>query len=102
MSVEIENREAEPLVFVASPDQRAPQLALYSPGEPGKPASAVTHPDAFTLASDQIRITVVSNLASQDKDGWRWEIPGHSKSTAYFGIIAQQATAPAPAWSRPI
>ncbi len=96
MSVEIENREAEPLVFVASPDQRAPQLALYSPGEPGKPASAVTHPDAFTLASDQIRITVVSNLASQDKDGWRWEIPGHSKSTAYFGIIAQQATAPAP------
>jgi hypothetical protein len=59
--VEIENREAEPLVFITSPDQRAPELAFSVPGEAGKPGP-VTHPDAFTLASDQIRITVVSDL----------------------------------------
>ena len=96
MSVEIENREAEPLVFTASPDQRAPELALSFPNVPGKPAGPVTHPDAFTLASDQIRITVVSDLAAQGKDGWRWEIPGHSRSKAYFGIIVQPTSSPAP------
>ena len=96
MSVDIENREAEPLVFVASPDQRAPELALSVPNEPAKPAGSVTHPDAFTLASDQIRITVVSDLAVQGKDGWRWEIPGHGKSKAYFAIIPQQVSSPAP------
>ena len=97
MEVEIENREAEPLEFIVSPDQRAPDLTLTFPNEPAKPASPVTHPDAFTLASDQIRITTVSNLAQQGKDGWRWEIPGHSKSKAYFAIVLQQASAPAPA-----
>jgi len=95
MAVEIENRENEPLVFTASPDQRAPELAFSVPGEPGKPGP-VTHPDAFTLASDQIRITVVSDLAAQGKDGWRWEIPGHAKSKAYFGIILQPTASPAP------
>jgi hypothetical protein len=97
MEVEIENREAEPLDFVASPDQRSPDLTLTFPNQKTPPASPVTHPDAFTLASDQIRITVVSDLTGQEKEGWRWEIPGHSKSQAHFAIILQQASAPAPA-----
>jgi hypothetical protein len=96
MAVEIENREAEPLVFVASPDQRAPELRLSLPNEAHKPSGPVTHPDAFTLASDQIRITVVSDLPGREKDGWRWEIPGHAKRQAYFGIILQQTSSPAP------
>jgi hypothetical protein len=96
MEVEIENREAEPLEFVASPDQRAPELALSVPGETGKPSSPVTHPDPFTLASDQIRITVVSDLPQREKEGWRWVIPGHAKGTARFSIIPQPVNAAAP------
>ena len=97
MEVEIENREAEPLDFVASPDQRSPDLTLTYPNQKTPPASPVTHPEAFTLASDQIRITVVSDLTGEEKEGWRWEIPGHSKRVAHFAIILQQASAPAPA-----
>jgi hypothetical protein len=95
LAVEIENRDGNPLVFLASPEQRAAQLQLSIPGETAKPASAVTRPDAFTLASDQIRITVASDLAGREKDGWRWEIPGHSKSTARFAIVLQQSSSPA-------
>ena len=95
MAVEIENRQAEPLEFLVSPDQRAPELELSIPGEAGKPAGPVTRPDAFTLASNQIRITVVSDLAT-GKDGWQWEIPGHAKRQAYFAIIPQQISSPAP------
>lgn len=96
MSVEIENRETEPLEFVASPDQRAPELTLTFPNETSKPSGPVTRPDAFTLASDQIRITVVSDLPQREKEGWRWEIPGHSKRKAYFAIIPQRVSSPAP------
>jgi hypothetical protein len=96
MEVEIENRQAEPLEFVASADQRAPDLTLTFPNEPAKPAGPVTHPDAFTLASDQIRITVVSNLPEEGKEGWRWEIPGHARAKAYFAIVLQPASAAAP------
>jgi hypothetical protein len=96
MEVEFENREAEPLEFVVSPDQRASDLTLTFPNEPPKPAGAVTHPDAFTLASDQIRITTVSNLPQDGKEGWKWEIPGRSTSKAYFALVLQQASAPAP------
>jgi len=101
MEVEIENREADPLAFVASPDQRAPELALSVPNEASKPSGPVTHPDAFTLASDQIRITVVSDLAEREKDGWRWEIPGHARRKAYFAIILQQTSSPAPSAAAP-
>ena len=101
MSVEIENRESEPLAFTVSPDQRAPELALSMPNEPAKPAGPVTHPDVFTLASSQIRITVVSDLAEREQDGWRWEIPGHSKATAHFAIILQQSSAAAPKIAAP-
>jgi hypothetical protein len=96
MEVEIENRRAEPLEFVASSDQRCPDLSLTFPNETAKPAGPVTHPDVFTLASDQIRITVVSNLSQQGKEGWQWEIPGHSMRQAYFAIVLQQATSAAP------
>jgi hypothetical protein len=97
MEVEIENREAEPLEFLVSADQRAPDLTLTYPNEPAKPASAVTHPDAFTIASNQIRITTTSNLEQQGGEGWKWEIPGHGSRKAYFAIVLQKASAPAPA-----
>ena len=96
LEVEFENRETAPLEFVASPDQHAPDLTLTFPNDPAKPAGLVTHPDAFTLASDQIRITVVSDLPQEGAEGWRWEIPGHSKRKAHFAIVLQQASAPAP------
>ena len=96
MEVEIENREADPLEFVASPDQRSPDLALTFPNQAGKPAGPATHPDAFTISSDQIRITVVSDLPGKEKDGWMWEIPGHSKRKAYFSIVLQQPSDPPP------
>ncbi len=101
MEVEFENREAETLEFIVSPDQRAPDLTLTFPNEPPKPAGPVARPDVFTLASDQIRLTTVSNLAQEGKDGWKWEIPGHSQSKAYFAIVLQQASAPAPAVVEP-
>ena len=101
MEVEIENREAEPLEFVASPDQRSPDLALTFPNQTSKPAGPVTHPNAFTISSDQIRITVVSDLPGKEKDGWQWEIPGHSKRKAYFAIVLQQPSAPAPSVTAP-
>jgi hypothetical protein len=96
MTVEIENRQADPLELIVSPDQRAPELALSIPNQPGKASGPVTHPDAFSLASNQIRITVISDLPGQQKDGWQWEIPGHSKRRAYFGIVLQQASQRAP------
>jgi hypothetical protein len=89
MTVEIENRQADPLELVVSPDQRAAELAVSVPNQPDKPSGPVTHPDAFTLASNQIRITVLSDLPGQQKDGWQWEIPGHAKRRAYFGIVLQ-------------
>jgi len=101
MEVEIENREAEPLEFVASPDQRAPELALRVPNEAGKPSGPVTHPDLFTLASDQIRITVVSDLPAREKDGWHWEIPGHARRKACFAIIPQLSSPPPPGTAAP-
>jgi len=39
---------------------------------------------------------VISDLAGQQKDGWQWEIPGHSKRKAHFGIVLQQASERAP------
>ncbi len=96
MEVEIGNREAEPLKFIVSADQRASDLTLAYPNQKTPPAGPVAHPDAFTLASDQIRITVISDLTGQDKDGWRWEIPGHSKGKAHFAIVLQQSSAPPP------
>jgi hypothetical protein len=101
MEVEVENREGDPLEFVVSPDQRSPDLALTFPNQTSNPAGTVTHPDAFTISSDQIRITVVSDLPGKEKEGWRWEIPGHAKRKAYFGIVLQQPSAPAPSVTAP-
>jgi hypothetical protein len=101
MTVEIENRQADPLELVVSPDQRAPELAVSIPNQPDKPSGPVTRPDAFTLASNQIRITVISDLPGQQKDGWQWEIPGHSKRRACFGIVLQQASQRAPSVMAP-
>ena len=96
MEVEIENRDAHTLSFIVIPNQRAPELELTYPNEKTPPASPVTHPDAFTIASDQVRITVISDLPAQEKDGWRWEIPGRSRRKAYFAIVPQPASEPAP------
>ena len=97
LEVDFENREGEPLEFIVSPNQHAPDMTLTFPNEPAKPASPVAHMDVFTLSSDQIRLTTVSNLAQEGQDGWKWEVPAHSKSTAYFAIVLQQASTPAPA-----
>jgi len=96
LEVEIENRGADSLEFVTAPDQRVPDLTLTNPNQKNPPAGPVTHPDVFTVASDQIRITVVSDLPGQQKDGWRWEIPAHSSAKAHFAIIPQPASEPAP------
>ena len=87
MEVEIENREADPLELVASPDQRSPDLALTFPNQAGKPAGPATHPDAFTISSDQIGITVVSDLPGIEKDGWK----GRFRATPNGRLISRSS-----------
>jgi hypothetical protein len=89
LEVKLENRQPGPLVFTVIPEQRAPSLVLSVPGEKAAEAGAVSHPDAYALASNQIRITVISDLAQHGKDGWNWEIPGNAKHTARFAIVPQ-------------
>ncbi len=96
LEVEVRNRQAAALDLTVIPDQVAPRLSLSIPGEKSQPASEVTHPDAFTLASNQIRITVVSDLAKHTDKGWSLTVPGQGGATARFAIILQRAEAPPP------
>jgi hypothetical protein len=89
LDVKFENRQAESLVFTVIPEQTAPSLILDVPGEKSTEAGPVSHPDAFTLASNQIRITVISDLAQHGVDGWHWEIPGKTRQTARFAVVPQ-------------
>ncbi len=100
LEVEIENREAEPLSLTVIPNQRASNLAQSLPNVKGEPAGPTVHPDAFTIASKQARVTVESDLSGQKEQtrkGWEWKIPGRSSRTAYFAIVVQQSPSPAPA-----
>ncbi|MFA5058935.1 MAG: hypothetical protein WC485_12535, partial [Opitutaceae bacterium] len=99
--VRIRNREPQPLVLTVSAEQSAPRLALTIPGEKPVTPAPVTHPDAFTLASDQVKITVVNDLEQRTADGWAWTIPAQGEQTAHFAIIFQRAEAPAPALFAP-
>ncbi|MDD2764892.1 MAG: hypothetical protein PHE83_13065, partial [Opitutaceae bacterium] len=84
-----------------SAEQSAPRLALSIPGEKPATPAPVTHPDPFTLASDQVKITVVNDLEQRTEDGWAWTIPAQGEQTAHFAIIFQRAEAPAPALYAP-
>lgn len=95
--VEIENRETEPLSLTVIPNQRASDLAQVFPNVKSESAGPILRPDAFTLASNQARITVQSNLSDRVNQGWKWDIPGNTSRTAYFAIVAQQLPSPAPA-----
>lgn len=96
LEVQIENRQPAPLVLTVVPEQSAPELVSSIPNERPEPAGPVTHPDAFTLASSQIKVTVVSDLEKPTKDGWAWEIPAQGKGTARFAIVPQLASVRAP------
>lgn len=91
LEVQIKNRRASALEFTVIPQQSAPELALAILGEQPQPAGPVNHPNAFTLASNQIRITAVSDLAQHTADGWSWEIPGKTEQTARFALVLQRA-----------
>lgn len=96
LEVEIQNREAEPLLLTVIPNQRASELAQTFPNVKSDPASPTLHPDAFTLASNQARITVQSNLGDRVPQGWKWVIPGNTSRTAYFAIVVQRLPSVAP------
>jgi len=96
LEVEIRNRLAEPRVLTAIPQQSAPVLGLNFPGEKTAPPSAAKQLNAFTLASDQARVTVISDLGKPAKDGWNWEIPAQGVKTARFAIVPQLVNATAP------
>src|SRR5712691_9758984 len=89
LEVQLQNRQPAPLILTVIPEQSAPTLSVSIPGEKSDPASPVTHPDAFTLASNQIRITVVSDLPRPSDRGWSLTIPAQGKETARFAIILQ-------------
>src|ERR1019366_2451288 len=96
VEVEIRNRLSEPMVLTVIPQQSAPALGLTIPGEKTPPPSAAKQVDAFTLASDQVRVTVISDLGKPAKDGWNWEIPAQGVKTARFAILPELASSPAP------
>ncbi len=96
LEVEIRNRLSEPMDLTVIPQQSAPTLDLSIPGEKAPAASAVKHLDAFTLANDQIRVTVISDLGRPSKEGWKWEIPAQGVKTARFAIVPQLIGLPAP------
>lgn len=93
VSVQIENREPKPLQFTVLAQQSASELTLKYPCEKAKPSGPVTHPDAFSIASEQIKITVQSDLVGHNTDGWYWEIPGNEKQTARFALVLKQTEA---------
>ncbi len=101
LRVELENRESEPLVLTAIPDQRAPRLSLRLPNDKPTAATPVTHPSFNTLQNNQIRVSVVSSLPRHNAVGWHWVIPGHSKRTADFAIIPQRLPAAPPSATEP-
>jgi hypothetical protein len=101
LEVQVENRQPAPLAFTVIPEQSAPDLALTIPGETPHPAGPVTHPDAFTLASNQVKITVVSDLSQHTAQGWTWEIPGTAHQTARFALVLQRTAAASPNLSMP-
>lgn len=93
VEVRIRNRRAEPLLPTVMPRQSASELRLQNAD---KRAGPVGQSDAFTLASDQIAITVASDLPIHEAEGWKWEIPGHGAGTARFAILLRQAKTAAP------
>lgn len=101
LEVRVQNREAQPLVLTVIAEQSAPRLALSVPGEKPVAPAPVTHPDPFTLASDQVKITVVNDLEKRTEDGWAWTIPAKGEQTARFAIILQRAEAHSPALYAP-
>jgi hypothetical protein len=96
MAVELANRRQSPLALTVIPQQSAPDLSLDIPNVKSPPASSVTHPSAFTLASNQIQITVASDLAEHTQAGWTWKIPGKTQRVARFAIILQRGGAAVP------
>jgi len=96
LEVKIHNREPGTLLLTVIPNQRASGLGLSIPNVKSQPAGPVTRPDAYTLASKQVRITVVSDLQERTTNGWEWKISGETTRTAHFGIIVQQTQTPAP------
>ncbi len=96
LRLQVHNRESVPLVLTVIPHQRASELTLDFPNVKTTPASAVTAPNDYILESNQIRITVVSDLPNAGRAGWPWEIPGRSSRTADFAIVLQQLPAPPP------
>ncbi|MBZ5561961.1 MAG: hypothetical protein LAP13_06020 [Acidobacteriia bacterium] len=101
VEVELTNRENAPLALTVTPEQSAPEMALSYPNEKPKPAGPITHPDAFTLANNQIKVTVVSDLPKHTPEGWLWEIPARGKQVARFAIVPQAAEARAPQFYAP-
>jgi hypothetical protein len=94
LEVQIRNRLTAPLNLTVIPNQSAPALDLSIPGETPQPGGPVTHPDAFTLAGKQVKITVVSDLTRPVKEGWSWDIPANGSGTARFALIIQTGSAP--------
>ena len=97
LEVRLRNRLSEPLTLTVIPQQSAPALALNVPGEKPRATVPVTQPDWSTLASDQVRVTVISDLERSTGDGWTWTTPARAMATARFAIVPQQIGAPAPA-----
>lgn len=91
LEVRLKNRRATPLQFTAIPQQSAPSLTLDIPDVKPGFSTPVSHPSAFTMANNQIQITVVSDLPDHAERGWHWEIPAHNASIARFAISLQRA-----------
>jgi len=96
LEVQVSNRETAPLILTVIPQQSAPELSLDLPNVHPQPSGPVTHPDAFTLASNQIRINVVSDRPHHTGAGWGWEIPGHEQKAARFAIVLREVGATSP------
>jgi hypothetical protein len=99
LEVLLKNRRRAPLRLTVIPQQSAP--APDVPRAAAGASSRTSHSSAFTLASNRIQTTVVSDLPAHAGRGWPWEIPGGTEKIARFAIILQRAGEPLPALDTP-
>jgi len=93
LEVTLCNRGSEPLELVVVPTQCAQQLGWFRPNVPTPTAAEVTVESCYAIASDQVRVSLCSDLPTSD-DGWTWTIPAGEERTSCFAIAVQQATDP--------
>ena len=87
LKIRIKNRNTKQLTLTLTPHQTADALRVQDPREALKKGSSkVTHPDVYTIQSEQLRFRVSSSIEQRNDKGFEVTIPAGGVGEYYFAI----------------